>query len=339
MQTISAKGLAAPLTRPAAAARGRGAVVAWAPRAPVRGTTVSLCTTQEAAGASCSIDNMAGCSLADLEMMYIDALWSYHTEGGPFKLTDEQYDRLKDELNWQGSGFPTLKRYEVQFIEASIAYARGTPVVTDDEYEKLKTQVKAGGKRQDVTALLLYTKGQQLLDPEQYENLAEEMTKLGIEVGMKGTSCTLTEVPETLTNDLGTLALMNAGLSAIPTTLFGLLPYAALTLFTDLSIPPAAGLLGAVTIGAAVTTQLKNYLNLNDAEVLKGQCPCCESEVKQFFSGNDKSDSAQLKCGVCATTINIMRTERRLELVEGPSFVPKTWEFEKWLKEEDMAPR
>jgi hypothetical protein len=55
--------------------------------------------------------------------------------GGSFTLSDEQYDRLREELNWQGSGFPTLRRYEVGFVSASIAYARGEEIVTDEEYE------------------------------------------------------------------------------------------------------------------------------------------------------------------------------------------------------------
>lgn len=48
-------------------------------------------------------------------------------------------------------------------------------------------QVRSRGeKRDDVTALLLYTKGQQLLEPEQYDRLAMEMQKLGIEVCKQG---------------------------------------------------------------------------------------------------------------------------------------------------------
>ena len=73
-------------------------------------------------------------------------------------------------------------------MEASIAYARGEPVVSDDAYEVLKTQVRSRGeKRADVTALLLYTKGRQLLEPEEYDRLSDEMLKLGIEVSFAHT--------------------------------------------------------------------------------------------------------------------------------------------------------
>jgi hypothetical protein len=46
-----------------------------------------------ALGQACSIDDMASCSLAELEMMYIDSLWNYYQGGKQVKLTDGQYDR------------------------------------------------------------------------------------------------------------------------------------------------------------------------------------------------------------------------------------------------------
>ena len=77
-----------------------------------------------AVGVSCSIDDPSSCSLADLELMYVDALWNYYN-GGKFTLSDEDYDRLREELNWQGSGFPTLRRYEIEFVQEAISYSRG----------------------------------------------------------------------------------------------------------------------------------------------------------------------------------------------------------------------
>lgn len=136
--------------------------------------------------ASCSVDEPETCSLADLEILYVDALWNYYNDG-KFTLSDAQYDRIREELNWQGSGFPTLRRDEIQFVQAAIAYSRGEKIMGDEEYEELKRKIKTeAGKRRDVTALLLYTKGQQLLDEAQFELMSEEMMKLGIDVGMKG---------------------------------------------------------------------------------------------------------------------------------------------------------
>ena len=51
--------------------------------------------------------------------MYIDALWAYYKDGKPIA-SDEDFEKLKMELNWQGSGFPTLHREEVEFVEVPI---------------------------------------------------------------------------------------------------------------------------------------------------------------------------------------------------------------------------
>ncbi|CAK0883636.1 unnamed protein product [Prorocentrum cordatum] len=93
--------------------------------------------------------------------MYIDTLWAYYNDGTQL-LSDEQYNKLKEELAWQGSGFPQLRREEVEFVKASLAYHRGEPIATDEEWEQLKQNVLAVGgnqKRTDVAAFLLYSKG------------------------------------------------------------------------------------------------------------------------------------------------------------------------------------
>ena len=157
------------------AARNRGGIVVAKSGSSESQTNPDL----QLAGANCSIDDPSGCTLADLELMYVDALWNYYN-GGQFTLSDEDYDRLREELNWQGSGFPTLRRYEIEFVQAAISYSRGEPVVDDAKYEELKRRVKAAGKRTDVTALLLYTKGKQLLEEAEFELLSKEMMKSGL---------------------------------------------------------------------------------------------------------------------------------------------------------------
>ena len=100
--------------------------------------------------------------------------------------------------------------------------------------------MKASGKRDDVTALLLYAKGQQLLDPEQFERLTDEMAKLDVEVAMKGATCTLSNTSEKLESDGGTLVKMYVALATVP-TLIGLVPYVGATVF-GVDVPPAFGL-------------------------------------------------------------------------------------------------
>jgi hypothetical protein len=266
-------------------------------------------------GASCSIDEPETCSLADLEILYVDALWNFYN-GGKFTLTDAQYDRIREELNWQGSGFPTLRRDEIKFVQAAIAFSRGETIMDDAEYEDLKRKVKNDGKRKDVTALLLYTKGQQLLDEAQFELMAEEMRKLGIDVGMKGATCTLSKTPTTLENDQNAVIKMYAALALVP-FLVGLSP----TIFFDVigfTVPNGLALGFAVTLCAILTYKLAEYTELNNAQILTGQCPCCEDKFKILFSGaNGGEKELEHKCKVCGTTCSLNR-EKKLIVTSGP---------------------
>jgi hypothetical protein len=265
-------------------------------------------------GPNCSIDDPSGCTLADLELLYVDALWNYYN-GGKFTLSDEDYDRLREELNWQGSGFPTLRRYEIEFVQAAISYSRGEPVLDDGKYEELKRRVKAAGKRTDVTALLLYTKGKQLLDEAEFELLSAEMRKLGIDVSMKGATCTLSQTSTGLENDNGSVLNMYAALATAP-LLVGLAPSFVLGLF-GVKLPAALSLGFAITVCAALTYKLVNYTNLQNAEILTGVCPCCEMPIKQFFGGEKPLETFEHKCAACGTTCVLNRQKRLIETAGG----------------------
>ena len=58
---------------------------------------------------------------------------------------------------------------------------------------------------------------------------------------------------------------------------------------------------GNVVVGAALGAAIVNYTKLQNAEILVGQCPCCEAEIKQFFGGDEPADTVDYKCGVCGT--------------------------------------
>ena len=96
---------------------------------------------------------------------------------------------------------------------------------------------------------------------------------------------------------------MYLALATIP-TLIGLVPYAGATVF-GYDVPPAFGLGFAATFGLALTAKIMEYTNLQNAEILVGQCPCCEAEIKQFFGGAEPADTVAYKCGVCGTECNL----------------------------------
>lgn len=294
------------------------------PARAARGLRLTTKAT-ESVGEVCDVTDIESCTLADLELMYVDALWSfYHPDTkGQFNLSDEDFDRLKDELNWQGSGFPTLHREEIEFVEASIAYARGQPVVSDEQYDVLKRSVRRRGEdRKDVTALLLYTKGEQLLDADQYELLRDEMTKLGIEVGLKGATCTLSKTSEELKMDTESILRMYTGLGFAPTVIgFATTIILGLPFHGFHPTVTSQSAVVSIAIGVALTTILANYLQLQNTEILIGDCPCCETPIKQLFAGKEKANSVDQKCPVCGTLSTMDRTTRKISLASGPDYI------------------
>eukprot|EP00471_Norrisiella_sphaerica_P005029 CAMPEP_0184486916 /NCGR_PEP_ID=MMETSP0113_2-20130426/8789_1 /TAXON_ID=91329 /ORGANISM="Norrisiella sphaerica, Strain BC52" /LENGTH=492 /DNA_ID=CAMNT_0026868995 /DNA_START=250 /DNA_END=1728 /DNA_ORIENTATION=+ len=260
-------------------------------------------TSSEEERVSCKIDDIENCSVAELQVLYVDALWNYYN-GGKWKLSDAEFDRIKSELCWQGSGFPTLRRWEVEFVQAALSYYRGEPVVSDEKYEALKQKVRESGKRQDVTAMLLYTKGQEALTPEQFEKFSAEMRNLGMDVCVQtdALQCTLSDTTDKLQNDVREIINMYSAIGVIPQTV-ALSAWALLSLLvggpgglvTNINTIPIAGL-----GGAAIAAIIIKYLGLDRPEFLKGTCPCCESEVMSFFGPNTPT-SQEVGCESCGT--------------------------------------
>merc|ERR1719473_307699 len=90
-----------------------------------------------------------------LKGAYIDAIYDYH-EKGSMTMSNEEFDKLKKELNRRGSGFPSLGRDDVKFVEAYLAHARGEPIVSDDVYEEWKNRVKAKGRNKEINEFIFY---------------------------------------------------------------------------------------------------------------------------------------------------------------------------------------
>jgi len=262
--------------------------------------------------------DLEGCTLAQLEEMYVDALWAYYNDGVQI-LTDEQYDKLRNELYWQGSGFPTLRSYEVQFVKAALAYWRGEAVLSDEKWKELKAQVKADEERQDVTAFLLYTKGKQQLPPETFDKMATEMSRLGVNVRREGIdfrAAALKGTSDEVKDDVGGALQMYTALSVIPIILTTLLLWAAgiaadtelvpdlelESIFSEDSIPL---LIAGPTLGLFLTAQLVNFLDLG-GQVLKSTCPACGARVRHFVGSVEKKDTElKTKCQNCGNPISI----------------------------------
>merc|ERR1719161_1075975 len=102
--------------------------------------------------------------------MYIDAIWAYY-EKSNMTISNEQFDALKKELDSRGSGFPSLRRDDVKFVEAYLANSRGEPILSDDEYEQLKNRVFTKGRVEEVAEFLRHIKSR----PGEMKESLEEM--------------------------------------------------------------------------------------------------------------------------------------------------------------------
>jgi hypothetical protein len=52
-------------------------------------------------------------------------------------LADEDFEKLED-LAWEGSEVVMLNRQETRFLNAMSAYLKGTPIISDEEFDALK---------------------------------------------------------------------------------------------------------------------------------------------------------------------------------------------------------
>jgi hypothetical protein len=271
-----------------------------------------------------SAKNFASMDQTELELMYVDVLWNLYDDKKQI-LSDEQYDELKVELSWKGSGFPSLRRQEIAFVKAAVAFAKGEPSVSDEQWEVMKNDVKAStGKRKQVTEFLLYARSMKETAAIR-EKLEKEMCDAGISVAVSpaGLSCTLSDVPTGLVNNVRDVLEMYVALSLVPTAIFTS-AWAVVALFAG---GPEAlfdtAILGFPAAGAGsffLTKELIRYVELTQPQLLEGQCPCCESKIR-IMATSSSGKEAQLNCGNCATDLGIDLFNRQVGKAQGFNLV------------------
>jgi hypothetical protein len=265
----------------------------------------------------CKIDQLDQCSQQELEILYVDVLWAYYDEKKQL-LTDEQYNNLVSALNWAGSGFPSLRRNEIKFVKAAIAFAQGKPMVNDRQWTTMKNEVaKSTGKTREVTEFLLYTRSLRE-SAETRARLFEEMgsSGIGVKVTPAGISCTLSDVPSEMQSNVQDVVKMYTALSLVPAAVCSV-AWTVVALLAGgpggyFSFPSLA--LGGVVVGGgtfALTSQLIKYVELAEPDLLEGQCPCCEAPVR-YMKSSFNNPNPKITCGKCATDLEIDVVARQL---------------------------
>jgi NAD-dependent DNA ligase len=93
----------------------------------------------------CLVDQESGKAILltkeEKERIFLDAIQSYYVTGKS-NLPDDQFDRLREDLSWEGSVLVTLNRNETKFLNAMQAYMKGSPILSDKEFDDLKSSLK-----------------------------------------------------------------------------------------------------------------------------------------------------------------------------------------------------
>ena len=78
--------------------------------------------------------------------MFLDALQSYYVSGRQV-MDDAEFDALKEDLAWNGSGVVALNRKETMYLTAMQAYIRGEPIMEDGEFDRLRDELREEGSK------------------------------------------------------------------------------------------------------------------------------------------------------------------------------------------------
>jgi len=81
-------------------------------------------------------------SFAEKEKLYMECLDAYYNDGGKQLLPDDEYETLKTDLNFEGSIIATLSKDEIRFVLANKRFAMKKPIMSDSEYDSLRTKLK-----------------------------------------------------------------------------------------------------------------------------------------------------------------------------------------------------
>lgn len=238
----------------------------------------------------CATDSKTGESIRltveEKERIYLDAIQSYYFNGREI-LSAEQFDILKEDLQWNGSPVVVLNRREAQFVSAKSAYLKGEPTMSDDEFDKLKKELKE----------------------EKSKIAVSTEPKCFIDTGI----CTVTLQEDEFRNNL-----LNLPLGIVFTLLWTIVSYEVFVEFLDLYLNPLVILLiGALPIYGV--TKVSTEAIFNDGKIVYGPCPSCGIENRVYFGGilgvDGFDDVASCKCKNCRVNYSVNRKTLRASTV------------------------
>jgi len=217
------------------------------------------------------------------ERIFLDAIQSYYYSGKQI-LDDKQFNRLREDLTWEGSVLVTLSRNETLFVNAIQSYNKGTPVLTDSQFDELKSYLKETNSKLAVSN-----------EPKCY-----------VDTGV----CKVTWEKDVIR----TLSLSFPAVAIVTLLYLGIF-YELLALI-DVSANPLLLLLAGSYPIYLSSDKITKEIFFKDPLVAAGKCPNCGVENKVFFGGvlgiEGDVEESSVKCTNCKTNLTIKRSSLRV---------------------------
>lgn len=222
------------------------------------------------------------------ERVFLDSIQQYYFSGKS-TLPDDQFDRLREDLSWEGSILVSLNRQETLFMNAVMAYRKGTSIISDSEYDELKRALKESNSKIAVQS-----------DPKCYVDTG--VCKVTWRPDQVRTSSLY--VPATLILTIGVLGVFYELLNAVG---FAVNPLVLLAV-------------GAVPIRAGAQVLTEDFF-FKDPFVAAGPCPKCGVENRIFFGDvlgiSGDREEASTKCTNCKASMTVRRSTLRVSTLLG----------------------
>lgn len=204
-------------------------------------------------------------------------------------LNDEEFDLLKEDLQWNGSPMVQMNRKEAKYLGAVQAYMKGTPTMSDSEFDALKKELMDEG-----SVFAVQT------EPKCY-----------IDTGI----CKVT-----MKEDNFRMNLLYLPAGTILSLVWLGLGFEIIEPIIRLN-PIVLALLGAPLVVSGSKFITDNFIFENNY-VVYGPCPSCQAANRVYFGDilgvEGFKDSASVKCPNCKESFTVQRNTLRA------STLPKT---------------
>lgn len=241
----------------------------------------------------CDISKKGKKTLGEMEQDFLEALQSFYFDSTPI-MSNEEFDNLKEELQWNGSSVVILSSDEQRFLEASLSYAAGKPILNDEEFDKLKMKLKMKGSKVAIAGPRCSLRSKKVVSDATVDYL--KMTLLNLPAALIA---------------LGLVFFLD-DITGFEITYLLELPEPYSFFFTWFIVLPITFLIA----------QSLTNLVIKDPLILAGPCPNCGAPANSFFGSILTVPSAGqanfVKCESCGMSMKFDKETRLITLEDKP---------------------